>query len=130
MTVKEFMESPDRSFGQFYGEYQRCTGKSVKEMADEFLTNLGNDIAEELSARGFSIEPNSIREECESIRPNIERLIKAYDVDGGKLDDALKEVFKEKIGHEWFIRSKNGLLSTRACGIFAELDSLSMEFND
>lgn len=130
MTVKEFMESPGRSFGQFYGSYKRTTGKSVKGMADEFLESLEEDIACELEARGFDIDRKSIKAECESIRPNIKRLVQAFEVDKGNLDDSLKEVFTKKIGFEWYIQSENKLLSTRACEIFKDCGKLSLEFND
>lgn len=130
MTIEEFMKFPSREYGQFYGSYKRKKDKSVKEKADEFLKSLEEDIAMELSARGFDIDRESIWSECESIRPNIERLVKAYE-EGEDLDESLKEVFTEKHGFEWYIQSRNGLLSTRACEIFDDdPEELHIEFND
>lgn len=144
MTVKEFMDSPDKDYGQFYG---KCTfdGKKDFALVHEFKTSLVNDILFELKARGFEVEIDSIEEEVESIMGVVSGLIHLYNQ--ARTDDIpdsdFQRIWTPTDQNDWekAIKSKNGLLYFRPCSLFyedpnnwiyadLEFPAFSIEFND
>lgn len=134
MTVKQFMKMPYPDFGQFYSGFSTKEGMSVEDRVNQFLETLREDIKRELNARGRKVSEKSIAEECESIRPFMTRFVKMFEKRGFDYrkinNDDLEFAFGKKVGFEYEVYSKNGLLYTRPCEIFTSKDRISFEFND